>query len=191
MENKPQTIKCVKRIYEISSGGMVTRIASNKVITGDVLEVLVHEDYELEKFIENFEVIGTSYISVVPMKEGIPHIKGERRDEKEGEKKEGKLPSFAKLPNVKQRRWMILHELPDDRDITQLEWINHMVEKRYDRKQVKNNVAADFSALVKLGNLQKVALGWYKIIDKNIYKDDEEFMKFVGKLKNGEKISLS
>ena len=203
MENKPQTIKCVKRIYEISSGGRVTRIASNKIITGDVLEALLHEDYELEKFIENFEVIGTGYVSVMPMKEEIPHIKiekkdekeygkeGEKKDEKEDEKKDENLPIFAKLPNLRQRRWMILHELPDDREITQLEWINLMTEKRYDRKKVKNNVAADFSALVELGKLQKTAPGRYKIINKDIYKDDVEFMKFIGKLKNGEKISLA
>lgn len=191
MENKPRTIRCVKRIYEISSGGRVTMIASNKVITGDVLETLLHEDCELEKFIDNFDIIKTSYVSVTPIKEEIPHIRVEKEDEKEEEKKEEKLPTFAKLPNIKERRWMILHELPDDREITQLEWINHMVEKRYDRKQAKNNVAADFSALVGLGKLQKTAPGRYKIIDKNIYKDDAEFMKFVGKLKNGEKISLS
>ena len=194
MENKPRTIKCIKRIYEIYSGGRITRIASNKVITGDVLEGLLHEDCELEKFIDNFEVIGTGYVSVTPKKEEIPHIKVEKEDEKEYEKEDEKenekLPVFAKLPNIKQRRWMILHELPDDREISQLEWINHMVEKRYDRKQVKNNVAADFSALIELGKLQKVAMGRYKIINKDIYKDDAEFTKFIGRLKNGEKISL-
>ena len=201
MENLPHTIKCIKRIYEISSGGRITRIASNKVIIGDVLEALLHEDYELEKFIENFEVIGTSFVSVIPKKEEIPHMKEEKEDEKEekkkgeteGEKKDEKdekHPTFAKLPNLKQRRWMILHELPDDREITQLEWVNYMVKKRYDRRQVKNNVAADFTALVELGKLQKNGLGRYKIIDKEIYKDDAEFTNFIGKLKSGEKISL-
>ena len=203
MENRSHTIKCIKRIYEIFSGGRITRIASNKVITGDVLEALLHEDYELEKFIENFEVIGTSFISVIPKKEEIPLMKEEKeeereekekeeeREEKEEEKKDEKLPTFAKLPNLKQRRWMILHELPDDREITQLEWVNYMVKKRYDRRQVKNNVAADFTALIELGKLQKISTGRYKIIDKDIYKDDAEFTKFIGKLKNGEKISLS
>lgn len=195
-----QTIKCIKRIYEISSGNRVIRIASNKVIVGDVLEALLHEDYELEKFMENFEVIGTSIVSVVPMKEEIPIMK-EEKEEKIEEKTEGKekieenrkdkLPIFAKLPNLKQRRWMILHELPDDREITQLEWKNLMTEKRYDRKKVSNCVATDFSTLVNLGKLEKTAPGKYKIINKDIYKDDVEFMKFVEKLKSGEKITLS
>lgn len=189
------TIKCVKRIYEIYSGGRIVRIASNKVIMGDVLEALLHEDFELEKFIEHFEVIGVSTISVIPMKEEIPMLKEEKNEKKE-EKKEEKsgeqeLPVFAKLPNIKQRRWMILHDLPDDREITQLEWINLMTEKRYDHRQLKNNVAADFSALVGLGKMQKVAPGRYKIINKDIYKDDAEFMKFVNKLKSGEKLVLS
>ncbi len=187
------TIKCVKRIYEISSGNRVIRIASNKVIVGDILEALLHEDYELEKFMENFEIIGANIVSVIPMREEIPIMKEENENEENKDKEEKieeKLPVFAKLPNIKQRRWMILHELPDNREITQLEWINLMVEKRYDRKQVKNNVAADFTALMKLGKLEKIAPGRYKIINKDIYKDDTEFMKFVEKLKNGEKINL-
>lgn len=202
-----QTIKCIKRIYEISSGNRVIRIASNKVIVGDVLEALLHEDYELEKFMENFEVIGTSIVSIVPMKEEIPIMKEEKEEkiekieetiEEKTEEKENreenrkeKLPIFAKLPNLKQRRWMILHQLPDDREITQLEWKNLMTEKRYDRKKVSNCVAADFSTLVNLGKLEKTAPGKYKIINKDIYKDDVEFMKFVEKLKSGEKITLS
>lgn len=178
--HKP-TIKCVKRVYEVSYGNRVVKIASNKVIMGDVLEALLHEDYELEKFIENFEVLGTSIVSVIPMKESIPHMKEEKE----------KRPVFAKLPTVKQRRWMILHEMPDDREITQKEWIGRMVKKNYDQRQVSGAVSHDFASLVKLGNLQKVSTGKYKIVDKEVYKDDKEFLESIYKLKKGEKLVLA
>lgn len=180
VEDKP-IIKCIRRIYEVSSGNKVMKIASNKVIVGDVLDALLREDYELGKFVENFDVLGISMVSITPIKESLPHM----REEKE------KLPVLAKLPTAKQRRWMILHEMPDDREITQKEWIGCMVKKNYDRRQISGAVSHDFVSLVKLGNLQKVSTGKYKIVDKEVYKDDKKLLESIDKLKKGEKLVLA
>ncbi len=112
VRDKP-VIKCTYREYDIVTKNRVTKVFSNKVIMGDVLNALLHEDYELERFFENFGIVNTSVISVTPMKEEIPLI--------EEEKEKVKKIKLAKIPNPMQRRWMILHELPDDRDITQKE----------------------------------------------------------------------
>ena len=186
VKDKP-TIKCIKRIYEVSSGNRVTRIASSKVIMGDVLEALLREDYELGRFVENFEVLGTSIISVVPIVESLPHIK----EEKEKEQDKEKHPVFAKLPNIKQRHWMILHDMPDDKCFSQLDWQKYLSGKGYDFRQVKNSSATDFRGLVGLGNLQKVDMGKYKIVDKEVYKDNKEFLESMNKLKKGENLVLA
>jgi len=192
VKDKP-TIKCIKRIYEVSSGNRVTRIASSKVIVGDVLEAILREDYELGKFVENFEILGTSIISVVPIAESLPHIREEKDKEKETEKEKekDKHPVFAKLPNIKQRHWMILHDMPDDKCFSQLDWQKYLSDKGYDFRQIKNSSATDFKGLVDLGNLQKVDIGKYKIVDKGVYKDNKEFLESMSKLKKGENLVLA
>lgn len=180
--NEESTIRCIRRIYEISYRNKVTRIASNKIVVGDVLDALLREDYELGKFVENFDVLGTSVVSVIPMKESVPHIAGDKKESRS---------LFSKMPSKKERRWMILHDMPDNKDFTQKEWVDYMAEKNYDRKQVQGVVSGDLIGLIKLGNLQRVSVGNYKIVDKEIYKDDKGFLGSMEKLKSGEKLILA
>lgn len=95
---------------------------------------------------------------------------------------------LAGIPNSKQRLWLILHEMPDE--ITQKMWIDYMASKMYSAKRIGGISSKDFRTLVEMGKLQKIKMGLYKIINREIYKDDEEFAEQLKKLKSGEKIQL-
>ncbi len=66
-----------------------------------------------------------------------------------------------------------------------------MEGKNYDRRSIQGIVSSDFEVLTKLGNLKKVSMGKYRIVDKEIYKDNKDFLDTIEKFRNGEKLVLA
>lgn len=100
---------------------------------------------------------------------------------KEGEE-EKKLPELASFPNVKQRIWIILTKMPDE--FRNTDYINYMVEQRYNKQKAANNVSHDIKRLEKLGKIEKIRAGKWKIIDRTIPRGLELTTEEVNKFKD-------
>ena len=53
---------------------------------------------------------------------------------------------------------MILHDMPDDRIFLQKEWIDHMLDKKYEKESIQNIVSSDFRKLIKSGTILIILL---------------------------------
>ena len=194
MNGNEQSVRCIERVYEIRRGPKITIVRARKPMTEEATQRLLSIDSRLDELLADYEIISLRFVTQVEKKgDGVRIILPEEKTIVAVP--EDKLPNYvadkAQLPDVKERLWSILHELNSD-EITQNDWINLLVSRKYNRQQAKNNVCQDFNRLLKLGKIEKIkgSKGHYKIIDRDIYKDDKEFSKKMETLISGGKLTL-
>lgn len=194
MNGNEQSIRCIERVYEIRRGPKVTIVRARKPMTEEATQQLLGIDSRLDELLADYEIISLRFVTQVEKKgDGIRIIPEEKTIVA---LPEDRLPSNVaekgQLPDVKERLWSILHELKGD-EITQGDWINFLVSRKYSRQQARNNVSHDFNRLLKIRKIERIkgGKGHYKIIDRDIYKDDEEFSKKMESLMSKGKLTLA
>lgn len=183
--DKNVKVVCIQRVYDVQVGNRSTIVRVNTRLTPEDTRKLLEIDNRLNELFEHYEILSQRIIK--PLSEDIGR---EIVDESIQSKVDDPKIELADIPKQKQRLWMILHDMPSDKDFSQRDWVNYMESKKYNNRRIHNNVGHDFAILVKMGKLQKISQGTYRILDKEIYKDDGAFLETMNRLKSGESIVL-